>query len=473
MAIVAYYHITAAGAGLKDGSTWANAMGIGEFQTHLNGAVLAGHVHFVQDGAYTMTANIDCSARDGSITSPIAIIGVKAGTTNEGAAVVYSDWSRDAADRPVITAAAYNFAIGSDYKLINIEFATTYSTGVTCDSRDVVENCKVTNSSGTANRYAVVQNTGGGSTINCELISTNGYALSCGSNTVTLFNYLHDSNIGLRVAASVQSIIGNVFDTNATEGINAAIKTNINVINNVFYAGAKGLAETTGYGWLVINNIFEGQTTSGISWATTQTDTNTFMDNHGDDARCTDMWANVDVTTVFQDYWVTTGDPLFSNPAGGLFDLGAGSPCLDVGLPNSLIAAASTINKGAWMTPVVSTAAPTFAGITKFEILSNNKFYVEWATGVGVITSYNIYLRNGNAAVFSATYLAKKVDDTITAAIVCTEGTQLALPTAGATYHCGVRAENAGTEDANAVTLSNICAGSEAIQRMTNTILDV
>ena len=91
MAIVAYYHITAAGAGLKDGSTWANAMGIGEFQTHLNGAVLAGHVHFVQDGAYTMTGNIDCNARDGTSTSPIVIIGVKSATTNEGAAVVYSD----------------------------------------------------------------------------------------------------------------------------------------------------------------------------------------------------------------------------------------------------------------------------------------------------------------------------------------------------------------------------------------------
>ena len=49
MAINAYFHITAAGAGLKDGSDWDNAMNEAAFETHLEGAVVAGDVHFVKD----------------------------------------------------------------------------------------------------------------------------------------------------------------------------------------------------------------------------------------------------------------------------------------------------------------------------------------------------------------------------------------------------------------------------------------
>ena len=122
---------------------------------------------------------------------------------------------------------------------------------------------------------------------------------------------------------------------------------------------------------------------------------------------------------------------------------------------------------------IVSSAAPTFAGITKFEILSNGKFYVEWAAGSGTITAYNIYVRNGSASVFTATYLSKSVDDGITSTIISMEGTQATFLTSGATYYCGVRAVNGTTEDSGTTTLNNLCSGSETIQRMTNTELIV
>jgi hypothetical protein len=121
--------------------------------------------------------------------------------------------------------------------------------------------------------------------------------------------------------------------------------------------------------------------------------------------------------------------------------------------------------------PQYSTAAaPTFAGITHFEILSNNKFYVQWtAASAGTVTSYRVYIRDGNSSVFATAYLSAEVDDLITSTIVHLEGGQSTLLKGGSTYHCGVKAANGETEDSNTVTLSNVCSGSELIQRQTNT----
>jgi hypothetical protein len=116
-----------------------------------------------------------------------------------------------------------------------------------------------------------------------------------------------------------------------------------------------------------------------------------------------------------------------------------------------------------WTAEPPTSTAPTFAGITKFEILSNNKFRVEWVAGTGSITSYNIYIRNASS-VFGQK--AQGVDSSLTGATIHCTGEMNSLLVGGTTYYCGVRAENNGTEDANVVELSNICSGAEYIQRM-------
>ena len=96
------------------------------------------------------------------------------------------------------------------------------------------------------------------------------------------------------------------------------------------YETDTGVDETNGDRWCCINNIMEGNDSDGFKW-TTQTDSNFFWKNHGDDVRCTDMWDLVDTTTVFQDYEVSTGDPVFDVP-GADFALQNTSPNLDNGM---------------------------------------------------------------------------------------------------------------------------------------------
>lgn len=115
-----------------------------------------------------------------------------------------------------------------------------------------------------------------------------------------------------------------------------------------------------------------------------------------------------------------------------------------------------------------TSTAPTFAGITKFEALSNGWFYVEWNAATGTKTSYNIYI---HTATNPFGQLPIKVDDTVTSAYIKTLGDMSAFLAAGTTYYCGVRAENNGTEDANVVEISNVCVGSELIQRMDITVV--
>jgi len=340
MAINDYFHVTDAGAGDKSGDSWANAMDEAAFESHLEGAVVAGDVHFVMDGSYTLDSDIDFNARDGTEVSPIVIIGVKSGTTNEGAAVVYSDWSRDAADRPFFDCATYrihtgNFCIvrnfdlqGADYRVLQV------------DNDCLIENCRADNDYGSsAERYAYdVAVTS--RLINCEGLSANCNILLAWSNSKILFNYFHDSSdatygIGVDDRAYDDNILiaFNIFD-NLTIGIKSVARQDTTVLNNTFYECDKGVSNTTGYSWTCINNIMEENDTDGFVW-TTQTDSNFFWKNHGDDARCNDMWDLVDTTTVFQDYEVSTGDPKFTTP-GSDFSLQDSSPNIDNGIGISL-----------------------------------------------------------------------------------------------------------------------------------------
>jgi len=354
MAIANYFHMIPGGAGLKNGADWANAFDEPAFETHMEGAVVAGDVHFIMDGAYTLDSDINCSARDGTSASPIAIIGVKSGTTNVGAAVVYADWARAAADRPAFDGVTFNLITGDYYVVRNIDWEGADTPAVQVGTFCIVENCKIVNDYGvSAARYVLVAGTDC-TIVNCEFSTANTQGLSITEATCVLFCYLHDMPDGARGYGISQTgfCIGafNVFDECRIGYF--APGTNGLLLNSTFYGGLRAFVETTGVGWVMINNVMEATTAAGFRWATTQTDINFFWGNHGDDARCTDMWFNIDVTTIFQDYFVTTGDPDFDTP-GADHSLDPGSPCLDVGMPIELgVGAATTINKGAWQNPV-------------------------------------------------------------------------------------------------------------------------
>ena len=325
MAINAFFHITPTGATTKTGATWATAMDMAAFITHLEGAVVAGDVHFIMDGSYTVTEDLDCTARDGAAGSPIVMIGVKSGTTNEGANVVYSDWSRDAADRPFIDGGSYTFNLGDYYILRNLDFQTNTASGVYQGAYGYNENCKFMSPVENAN-YAT--RSGRCHYINCEMSSTGGFALRHGGSGLIMFCYFYDSPTGI-YSASFSTCFGNIFDDN-TIGIDALSNIGLMILNNTLYGGSYGINSAAPYNIVTINNICEGQSVGGFR-STTQTDSNLYMYNHGDDTRCTDMWIGIDTTTIFQDYEVTTGDPKFTT-SGSDFSLQNDSPNLGAGM---------------------------------------------------------------------------------------------------------------------------------------------
>ena len=79
-----------------------------------------------------------------------------------------------------------------------------------------------------------------------------------------------------------------------------------------------------------MNNLLDSCYTDGIKMGL-QRDVVTFISNHGDDARCTDMWDNVEESTIWRDYLVTTGDPKFDNPPDSL-QLDTDSPARNTGI---------------------------------------------------------------------------------------------------------------------------------------------
>lgn len=335
MAINVYKHVDAASSGGGDGTTWATsganaAYTEAELESFLEGTVVAGDVIFIKEGTYTLDSAWDSSARDGSATAPIAIIGVLSGTTNTGASVVYTDWATGA-NRPFIDAGANAITFGDHYLLSNLNFQGNASTLVTTGTYHRSFNCKYDQDNGSSAAQWCI-NVGSGHLIYCEFTAANCRGVYCAGSITIAFCYLHDIGNGTAISlnANAAIIVNNALDT-CNIGITVASNRLCYIANNTLYECATSISGTTGYSNVCINNIIEGANTDGIIW-TTQTDSNFFWKNHGDDARNNDMWDGIDVTTVFKDYEVTTGDPSFTNAASGNFNLGAASPCLNVGL---------------------------------------------------------------------------------------------------------------------------------------------
>lgn len=340
MAIANYWHVTQTGAGLKNGTNWANAFDEPALEVFLEGAVVAGDVIFVMKGTYTLDSIINFSARPGTAVSPIAIIGVKDTCTNVGAAVTYSDWARSAVDRPFFDCAAFYFQTGNYVIIRNLYFQGSANLVLLTGNYTIIENSKFDNDNAvSAAKYAVSM---GAQVIfyNNEISSINTFGLSCASNCRIKYNYFHDiqdaaNGISIVTQGDGHVIEFNIFN-NTTLAIQGISRDFCVVDNNTFYNCDTALTETNGERWVVSNNIVEASITDGFKW-TTQTDINFFWNNHGNDARCTDMWDGVDITTVFKDYPNATlnGDPVFT-AAGSDFSLDTGSPCLDAGMSITL-----------------------------------------------------------------------------------------------------------------------------------------
>jgi hypothetical protein len=119
---------------------------------------------------------------------------------------------------------------------------------------------------------------------------------------------------------------------------------------------------------------------------------------------------------------------------------------------------------------LTSAVVPVFAGITHFEILSNNKFYIKTGTATES-PIYLVYYISTTTNPFAGAYSFKLAYSANKELVIGEESGHFAPLVAGTRYYCGVRAENANGEDTNTAELSNLCSGTAMIQRQTITVL--
>lgn len=172
--------------------------------------------------------------------------------------------------------------------------------------------------------------------IDCELDNNSDKGFDSGSGDPSFFDsYIHD-NTGIGVSANVTQSIKTVYDTNGDDGMNC---TNFQptVVRNVFYNNTgdgmdcnNGSSTDSGRTWY--NNIFKDNA-NGITYTSKTNLTYGFNLFHNDTVSGTsEIYIGGDVT----------GDPLFTDAAGGDFSVGSSSPAIDVGLPQANTLGASS-----------------------------------------------------------------------------------------------------------------------------------
>jgi hypothetical protein len=336
-----FHYVTPAGAGAKDGAAWASAMSWTELLADFPTAA-AGDIYIVEEGTYTMTADL-VTATDGNAVDPIAIIGVTTATRtgNVTGDAINQTYFGTGANRPLFDAGAnaYGITIDDYGRIENIRIETRDTYPIHLDTAGVVRNCKVTqNYTGGTTSYGIFCD---GTVINCEVTGTecnNGIAGASAAGFV--FNYVHDiteaGSSGITPSTFTGAILFNVLDA-VPIGINKTTDPQGVIFGNTFYDCDVGLSATTDIACAVINNIFSESDVDAIIWSTPSTAANVFMYNHFynnlDDHD--GIVENGDANDLFSDFWAVlsgaASDPAFT-AAGSDFSLQAGSPCIDTGM---------------------------------------------------------------------------------------------------------------------------------------------
>lgn len=460
-------YVTPAGAGAKNGSNWANAMGLAEFRTDWTGATEAGDIYYILGGTYTTAADL-AQSRNASVTAMTKVIGVKSTTTAEPPTA--ADWAYGD-DRPYFVDGARNdnFQMGGYYEVRNLRFLMSGAQVFRIGSGYGI-NLKVVNDSASANQYAAVLVNGNAVLVDCELQSTNGYAINMTSYSAIRYCYIHDSVIGCNNGSSVYAKIESTIINKVNIGLvfgNAAFGNQVNhcVIRggNSKAVGSIGVdVGTGGYGWGFTHNIitdFE----NGVVFDDTQVltgyvDYNDYYDNSTDRT-------NIQVGTNDVDI-----NPSFTDTATGDFSLSSASALLNLGI-TLLGTSSDRLNIGTWQPAAASVSTPTFSGITQLEAVGGGCLKASWAAGSGTITGYNVYVRAGSATLFSAAYYKMKVDSSTTSIIFRVDADNATFLTTTNAYYVGIKAENSGVEDANIATLSATIEGDgSTYMKMTDII---
>ena len=244
-------------------------------------AAVAGNIFYVKAGTYTFGEAISVGAAGGA-SNPIKIIGY---STTRGD-------NPTGSTRPVFAQGATSVVFGANWDMYNIKGTGTGAAVGNLNTNSKAVNCLFINSSTTVDRTAITCSPDN-LVMRCELISYRGRALFTGAGVRALYNYIHDSDVGIRHAVtSIVAIIGNIIADNVTRGIDiqAALTTGNVIASNTLYGAENkrgtGINFITGVTDVtVVNNTISGFVT-GITHADTQSvgfdDYNNFFNNTND-----------------------------------------------------------------------------------------------------------------------------------------------------------------------------------------------
>lgn len=325
---LSYHYVTTTGAGTKSGNSWSNAFDFAAFMSDFV-ACSAGDIYFFKPGTYTLTADL-ASPYDGTVADPIAIIGVKSGTTAEGNNIDSDDWATGT-DRPLFDGGtSYHINVGGDYILKNLRSESEQSGAITIEQHGIVDNCYAKNdNASTGTLFALNCENTGCRIINTEWESPNNRGASLSAGCLIHLCYAHNvGSWGVNMAINSFCTF-TIFDDCGSGAYGGATADGVSVINCVMYSCNNGIYSVAGIAWAIINNIFHTCTT-GIYW-TTNSNNNHMLNNlmYNNTTDFNRVPAEGDTEDLFCDWLLTTADPDFVDETNGDFSLDASSPAIN------------------------------------------------------------------------------------------------------------------------------------------------
>lgn len=265
----------------------------------------------IKYGTYTLTDTIYPTS-SGIFANPIRCIGYK--TTRLDMPV--------GNDRPTIACGAYSFYGNNGWVLDSLIFAGTAEDMFAPQGYLIVRNIKATNSSSTANRYAIKLAAASCKLFCCEGISTNGYGIGGTAEQIGIIQcYCHDSAWGLYHTGSYSNIVNCISESNTTGALYLGAAASSYVIGNTLFGsdgktGTGILMSSGGYASIMLGNIITGFTTGinrssgSVSALLLLIDQSNFYNN------------TTDVSNVVKGSNCIALDPAFADAANGDFTPG-------------------------------------------------------------------------------------------------------------------------------------------------------
>lgn len=231
---------------------------------------VAGNKVWVKAGSFTIGEAVSIAASGGT-QQPIIIEGYN---TTRGDVPIGSNC-------PTFTLGANSFTVGTNWDVYNMIFTGTASNTLVPNGATKLVNCKVINTSTTANRNAISAGGSDETIFNCEAVSYRGYAFGFSNIAVIriIGCYFHDSKYGIARlhAGGGIAVMNCIIESNVSGGYGqtASTATLELWLNNTFYGGENktgiGMDFLTGTTDIIlINNIFYGFVT-GVNHADVQT----------------------------------------------------------------------------------------------------------------------------------------------------------------------------------------------------------